>query len=1170
MYKTIYLIRDVRIEHIRKIPLSMRLTIVILLIPLFQLSAKGTFGQKVSFRKNNTTLEEVFRVIKIQTGYNVVWSNRRLDGAEPVDVNFRKATVEKVMDEVLKGRAVAYEIIDNAIVIKEGDYPFKKNIEKIISYFTNIDVRGRVVDENNVPLIGALIKVKGAKTTVITDKNGEFLLKNIDDKAVLTISFLGFEPQELKAEKELGNIKMIISNSKLEEVEVVSTGYQELPKERATGSFTFIDNKTISRAVGTNILDRLKGVTNGLLTDPNVGNSTGISIRGRSTIFSNTTPLIILDNFPFDGDINTINPEMVESVTVLKDAAAASIWGSLSGNGVIVITTKKGVLNQMPSVNIKADLTIGAKPNLYYEPQLTSSEYIDIEQFLFEKGKFTANFNNDYSYVSPVVAILQKIKLDPAYATQGRAEIDALRNIDYRDQWDKYFFRNSTQQRYFASIRGGGNAQTYNFSAGYDKSLPNSVTTSNNRLTLKGNNTYYLLKERLQFDTDLTFSKSQNNSILADFNPKEPYQRLADDQGNPLSVPIELRESYTDVAGNGLLLSWKNKPLDELREAYSYNNSSLTDYRVNLGLSYKIIKSLKVSVNYQYYNASNKNERLQGGDSFYTRNMINSLSQINTQTGNVTRPVPLGDIYAQTFGSQKAYAARGQLSFNQTYREKHLLSAIAGYEFRETVNNRNSYTVYGYKPAVATSIDVDFISLFTNFYTGNTSRINSGQSQSGSLDRYVSWYGNGSYSYDNKYIISASYRKDASNLFGVKANQKGVPLWSIGISWNIYKDFLADTDWLSALQLRTTYGYNGNVNKSTSAYLTARANSAQTNFFTNTIPYQIINPPNDNLRWERVKNLNFALTFSVLKNRVFGSIEYYIKNGLDIIGDSPIAPQVGILSFTGNTANTRTKGIDIQLNSKNINGLFSWNSVYILNVTKDKITNYQARTTTNGSIVTATSLTPLKGYPINSLFAYPWAGLNALGNPLGYLNGNISTEYINIRDLADPDQLAFFGSRSPTIFGSFRNTFSYKNLELSFNITYKLGYYYFRRSLLSSNLYGGAFRTPDYHNRWKIPGDELLTNVPALLYPSNASRDGFYQNSAALVEKRDQILLQDIQFNYNLTKKQFNKLPFSNINIYFFTNNLGLLWVANKQKLDPNVSNYPTPRTFALGMSTTF
>jgi TonB-linked SusC/RagA family outer membrane protein len=1147
--------------HIHKFPLVMRLITIIMLTTILHVSA-ASFAQKITYIQKDATLIQLFKEIKKQTGYNVFWSEEKLDVNRVIGASFKDSPLGEVMESSLSGLPFTYVINKRTIVIKEKPNSF---LDRILDHFTNIDVRGTVYDDQDMPLAGATVRVKSGSLSVVTDYNGKFHLKDVEEGAYLVISYLGYETKEVKTSTDIGTIRLQLSTDKLQEVEVVSTGYQNIPKERATGSFAIIDNKTLNRAVSPDILSRLKGVTNGLFFGSSTDNPLGISVRGRSTLFSNTQPLIVLDNFPYEGDIEAINPNDIETVTILKDAAAASIWGTRAGNGVLVITTKKGIYNKPPAVSVNTNLTIADKPNLYYQDQLSSTDFIDLERFLFEKGKYNSTINNGYATISPVIAILQKQKLNQLTTEDAAAQIDRFRAYDIRDQIGQYYYRPRVSQQYHFNVTGGGAKQSYFLSGGYDHTLATIVGQSNSRFTLNGSNSYNVFKDKLTVSADLTFSSSKNQSAGSAYSPYLPYDQLADQQGNPLPVLSAngLRESFTDTVGNGRLLDWKSRPLEELRSKYKTTNHDETNYRLNLAAKYVVFKSLILSVNYQYLKANGLNESYSALESFSTRNLINSPSYVDEVTGKIVRPIPLGATLTTSNNSRMSNAGRAQLNFNEKFTDQHEVNAIAGYEVREDRSNFSSIPLYGYNPDRASFMTVDQTRNFDNLYGSGSTTVSKG-TKSWALDRNISYYVNASYTYKSKYIASGSFRKDESNLFGVKANQKGVPLWSGGLLWNLHNEEFFNIKWLDILKLRASYGYNGNINKEITAYLTA-AEQAYTNPYGQNLAL-IQNPPNDALRWERVRNINLGTDFQLKDNRISGSIELFIKEGMDLIGSSPIAAQSGLISFTGNVANTRTKGIDLLLNTINIRGNINWNSIFIYNYTRNTITNYQPYVGSNENVVSATGVNPIVNYPINALFAYKWAGLNDNGEPQGILNGEVSTDYTGIRNATDYNQLKFFGSSMPVHFGSLRNSFSYRFVELSFNMIYKLGYYQRRNSLDDFSLFNGVWQQPDFQKRWQTKGDELLTNVPAMNYPASSSRSGFYQKAAVLVERADHIRLQDIQLNFNLTKREIKGLPFPNINIYAYATNLPLLWTASKILHDPDVSSgSPDPFSIAFG-----
>lgn len=1136
-----------------------------------QVSAFG-FAQKINLSKSNASLKSILREIEAQSDYNFLYIDNVLKNAKPVSIRVKDTDILVVLKEVFKNQPLIYEIDNKSVVLKLKQKSFLEEAKSIFAdAFSTIDVRGRVLDENNKPLVGAVVKVKGTKKTTLTDNNGEFTLKGVDDNAILIISFLGYETIEIKSAESSNSIKLVQSNDKLNEVEIVSTGYQNIPKERATGSFALVDSALLNRSVGTGILGRLDGVTSSLSFNKNITGGTGfnassISIRGRSTIMGDPNPLIVVDNFPYNGDINSINPNDVESVTVLRDAAAASIWGTRAGNGVIVIATKRGKFNQNTQISLNSTVTIGQKPKLYSVPQLTSKEYIETEKYLFGQNKYNSVINNGYGALSPAVEILLMRRQNLINDERLNSMLDSLGNYDIREDQLKYLYRIPFNQQYQVDISGGTANQRYFLSGGYDRNLPVENTDSYERFTINANNTYRFVKNKLELNTIIQFSTDKTIGQRLVRTALFPYENIADFNGAPLAITDGiLRLSYIEAQQTKGLLDWHYRPLDE-NVPTTFN--SVTTFRINNTLTYNLINSIKLSAYHSYQKGIIDEDKMYDKDSYYTRNQINSVSSITAGNGLITKPIATGSILQNTHTLSTSNYGRLQVAFDKKISE-HTINSIIGYEISNTSSNLDGNILYGYNPEIGTNSNstMDFSKNYTNYYSGGGIKIPTGIRTNGTIDRYRSYYANLSYSYLSRYIISGSARKDESNIFGVKSNQKGVPLWSAGMSWDISKESFYKFDLIPYLRLRTTYGYNGNVDKSTSAYLTAGSNGI--NLY-NALNSSITNPPNPSLRWEKVRNINLAVDFSGFHNRVVGSIEVYQKKGLDLIGTSPIAPQTGITQFKGNSANLLTKGLDITLNLKNIDRTFKWNTFIIASFVRDKVTNYLATPGSNLDVANGNYNNPLVGYPYNSLFSFKWAGLDNTGSPQGYLGGVISKNYNAIANSLDRESIVFNGSRSPTFFGSMINSFNWKQVSLSFNIVYKAGYYLRRNSLSNSSLYNGAYLMSDYGKRWQTPGDELVTNVPSLLYPINVSRDSFYSNSEVLVFKGDHIRLQDIRLSYDLTGAGLKKSPFKSMSVFAYANNLGMLWKKNTYDIDPDSPNIHQGTTISFGLRTQF
>ncbi|SDF80946.1 TonB-linked outer membrane protein, SusC/RagA family [Mucilaginibacter pineti] len=1045
-------------------------------------------------------------------------------------------------------------------------------------------LRGQVTETGtHRPLTGVSIVIQESTAGTITDTTGRFSLKTGLTNLTLIISHVGFKPENIKIKSPFSaliEISLQPQNTALQEV-VVSTGYQTLPKERATGSFTQVSNAQLNRKVSTDILSRLQDAVPGLIFNQIINGHTvnsSITIRGVSTINGNAEPLIIVDNFPYDQDITNINPNDVESITVLKDAAAASIWGSRAGNGVIVITTKKGKYNQAPKVNFNSNITFGAKPNQFYLPQMTSVDYIEIEKKLFASGYYSAAETSiNKTPLSPVIELLIAKRDGTMPAGTVDAQIEALKNNDVRNDYNKYFNRVAVNQQNALSVSGGSSNQKYFVSAGYDHNLQNLVGNQYQRVTLNASNTYNLFNNKLELTTSIyyTGSNTQDNNpgtgnLGLSYQNLYPYAHLADANGNPLTIARDYRLSFAQAAQQQGLLNWSYQPLAEI--GLANNHTVVTDYRINTGLTYHIIPGLNAQLLYQYGHTVNDFRNLNSQDTYYTRNQINNLTAVGSN-GILTRPIPLGGILDLTTGDLINQDVRGQLNYTKDWK-KNSLTAIAGAEVSDSHNTANSYRLYGYDDDHATSQAINYTSTFPRYVSSqaNSVAIPNNESESDLTDRFVSYYANAGYTYDNRYTLSGSLRFDQSNLFGVNTNQKGVPLYSVGLGWNISQESFYKSSWLPYLKLRATYGYNGNIDKNLSAYTTALYNSGSSALTLQ--PYATVqNPPNPELRWERDNIKNLGLDFATKNNIISGTIEYYRKTGLDLIGTTPFPPSSGISTFTGNFANTFGHGLDLTINSRNIDQQFKWLTAFFISFTADKVTNYAAASLTPGSsIVDNGSYIPVVGQPLYSIYSYQWAGLNPqTGDPQGYLNGQASNNYSAIRAAATKDNIVYNGSARPTVFGAFTNTFTYKNISLSANISYRLGYYFRRHSIMYGTDNGLSSQHGDYEKRWQKPGDEAFTQVPSVPASPNSLRDYFYTWSSVLVDKADNIRLQDINLNYTFLKSKLHWLPFDSAQMYVYANNICLLWKASKSSLDPDYINGPPPsRTIAFGLKAGF
>jgi TonB-linked SusC/RagA family outer membrane protein len=1043
-------------------------------------------------------------------------------------------------------------------------------------------INGRVISGNEgLPIDYALIKVgENPALSTVSDSAGRFSFIISRFPVVLEVSHVGYLPSTyLLSHVPSGTveIQLMEATSELDDF-VVSTGYEKIPRERVTGSFAQVSNQLFNRRVSPDVISRLEDAVPGLVFNRRNGTN-NISIRGRNTITGDGRPLIVVDNFPFEGDLASLNPNDIENVSVLKDAAASSIWGARAGNGVIVITTKKGGFKQKPSVSFNTNYTIMEAPDLYYQPQMKVSDFIDWEQQLFQTG-FYNSYENSPTKVgfSPVVELLFKKRDGLISDSEADAGIMSLKRNDVRRDMEKYLYQKGRNQQYAVALSGGDASQKYSVSLGYDKQLASLVGNNNDRFTLNANHTYRLAGNKLELSTGIFFGSqdlSRNGSepltYIGTHNSRNlyPYARLADDSGRPLNVVKNHRMEFAEAALIHGLYDWTHSPIQEL--SFSDKSSHIAETRLQSSLSYQLIPGLRAELSYLYQNSNSSIRDYYSTDTYYTRNLINTYTQVDSR-GNLSRPVPYGGILDRNSRRVYGNSVRGQVNYNRQI-GRGRLDIMAGSEIRDHRTEAAAYRWYGYDDLYATSLPVDYNSNFTSYVNprGGAIRIPANQGQSYLIDRFVSYYINGAYRWREKYILSGSARLDQSNLFGVRANQKGVPLWSAGFAWVLSEEsFLKDRK-SPYLKLRATLGSSGNINKSLSAQTTANF-SPRDNL--SLLPYATIqNPPNASLQWEKVKMLNVGVDFEAFKSRLSGSFEYYTKRAYDLFGQIPYAPSTGINQFSGNTSASIGHGIDFNVNLKVLEKPLQWRVFTLFSYVTDKVTDSKVQYPASLFLAAGDRSTyVLEGKPQYAIYSYDFAGLNSqTGDPMGYLDGEPSTDWSKIITTTTAQTLRFHGTVRPLVFGAVRNDLEWKRFSISVNVSYRLGYYFRRSSVNYSSLWTGSTTHADYEDRWQKPGDEMHTSVPSDPGGANSQRNSFYSNSSALVEKGDHIRLQDVRVSYSLPEgwvKQKGKVKGE---FYAYANNLGILWKATKTSLDPDFpdSTFPPTRSIGFGLRLT-
>ncbi|AOM76069.1 hypothetical protein BFS30_02135 [Pedobacter steynii] len=1195
--------------------------IIVLITTVFLQVSLATDTQKITLSEKNASLEKLFKKIRTQSGYDFFCDIDLLKSARKVSINVKEVSLEEALKYCLMNQDLTYTINNKIIVIKRNPRILREEINQQLK---DLNLLIKVVDENNRPLPDATITVKRTGKSFITNEKGESTIQ-VEPGELLLISYVGYEPTVVKASGRKPGAPLIIMlsirSSQLKEIGIVSTGYQDLPKERATGSFQVITAKQLEHSTDQNLLKRLEGITTGLdfnnknFTSPTNSSRVKISplasltIRGKNNLQAlpssdpnqaSGQPLVVIDGIASPYSIDKINPNEVESINILQDAAAASIWGSRAANGVIVVKTKRGEYDRPVSIFFNSNVNITDKMDLFYNKYMSTSDYVDAQvaqlNYNYSQNPVTVSdpdISMPQPFLTPVAEIWNSWKRDKIALNEYNSQLDKLRNNDLRNDLTKYFLRKSILQSYALGIAGGTGKYAYRLSGGFDKNRNNTIHSDANRINVNYNASVKPTKN-LEFQAIIGYSQQNRNeqdggnTINGAITGEGmyPYTRLVDDQENPAVVSRTYRPAFINLLaetyGNKILdMTWK--PLEDINQSYLKYKSQLIN--MNLNVSYKFSPVFSGTITYNNAWGQDESTELRGQNSYFMRSMINRF----TDPFTFERAIPLGGFYIPNIGKSNNQTLRGQLNANKTWADKHVLTVIGGVDVSQNYNNFRDSWFYGYNEKTLTvnnglPFGVYKNTLFIDPNTGFPDDLIPYSSGFGDFKiRSFSLYSNAAYTYDRRYTFSASIRNDISSTFGQGTNKHGASYFSLGGSWAINNEKFYHMDWLPNLQLRATFGYNGNVNTTVSPVPLIRYTN--TSFVGNRLPYASTNNgANRLLRPEKAAMMNLALNFGIKNNRLSGSIEYYIRKTTDLISTTSLDPSTGFSLLPYNAADLRGTGIDITLNSLNLKTRsFSWESTLLFSNNQVKVTKLFSDKANTVEQVLYSFISFNEGAGLSRLYAFRWAGLDPeTGDPMGYIDGNPvritgDIDVYNAIATAPLSTAHYFGSSVPVYFGSLRNTFNYKNFSVSANILYKLGYY-FRRSVTNLVRYSALFNDnvmlgSEYNQRWQKPGDEKSTNVPSLIFPVTGPggqteiRDLFYQYADVNVLKADHIRLQEINLSYTFKEKNW---VIKNPRIYANISNLGILWRANKQGIDPDISDYPQPKTYSLGLSASF
>ena len=1090
-------------------------TLLLLGVLLFGFTVSAQ-SQKVSLDFKNERVEKVLASIKSQTGMSLVFSDQLVDVNRKVTMQLKDVTLKEALTRLLSGINLTFEIRNNKIYFIE-----KKAVSQPGSRKKR--VTGVVKDVMGEPLIGANVVEKGRSTNgVITDFNGKFTLE-VDESASLVVSYIGYLAQDIPT-KGKGDFHIILKEDTNTLDEVVVTGYGDFKKATYTGSASVLTTEKLEAlpvvSVGQMIESNIPGISVVAGTSSQPGAKTTLRVRGVASMNASTEPLYVLDGVPIPsydlsnftsmseaggmGFIETLNPADIESITVLKDAASASLYGAKGANGVVLITTKKGKEGKL-RVNMAAKY--GITDFAYtYRPLMGGEE----RRKLIHEG-------------------LVNFQLDKGVSEQ-EAQQYADANIDqyakrlpqgYSD-WESALFKTGYQQDYNLSASAGNQNSSFIGSLGYTKQTGVSLNSEMERFTgrVDASNKY----KKVEFGMNASFSWTKNvhlpegkfygSAIYASKVNLTPSTPIYNEDGTYAS-------GYRENNGYNPILE------AEVNDYYARTVRAMGTAKI----AYNVWDNLKVSSVFTVDYSLTKDFFFQSPDgrdgaTYQGRGRMQMTDRIRyTSQNNLT--------YSKTFGKHSVSAVTAFEVMKYDYEDLYAAKKTYGQDINTSLGN------------AADPIDAD---------------------QKLQEDALMSYVASVNYSYDDKYYASFSFRRDGSSR--LSPDTRWGNFWSSSASWRLSQERFMQPlkSVLSDLKLRASYGVNGNLPSSyygyQSTYTTGAFYSGKPSPWESTLG-------NEELTWEKNYALNLGLDIGLF-SRVNVSLDWYTRTTKDLLMSKQLNSISGFSSLLTNVGQMRNTGVELEVRSNNIKTKdFSWTTAFNLSHNKNKILKLaDLPWFVDGRYVRK------EGYPFNTIYLREYAGVDPeTGSALYYDNQQDENGNYTKNKVTDPGQASPIPLKdiTPTISGGFMNTFNYKFIDLSFNLSYSFGGYSYDNAsyILQDDGYSViSNKSTEQRRRWQKPGD--ITDVPRFVY---GNKKGGNYNSSRAIHSTDHIRLKSLILGLNAPKAWLQKLGIGNARIYFSGTNL-LTWAAYDQ-YDPEMSGVvgfytPPLKTYAFGLELKF
>lgn len=1185
------------------------------LMLFFMISASAMAQNSISITVKEQPMAAVLEQLKEKSGLRILYNGRTIKDCRPVTVNLRNVTIEQALKEVFTGQPVKYAITRGVIVVsaKTEDISLSQPAGGPAVSLPMISISGTVFGADDKPLSGASVTEVLTGIQTVTSDNGAFMALNVPIHGNLVFSYVGYESDTIAVNaNQIYAVRLKQVTNKMEEV-FISTGYQKLSKERATGAFAKPDMKVFNERTGSmDVIARLDGLVPGLTVTPgnlgavNTGGNASSSrygngnttqkslVRGQSSVALSTDPLYVVNGLPVV-DFNTINPNDIADITVLKDASASAIWGARAANGVIVVTTKSGSRGNKLKVSYNGFINFMGRPDMGYSKVMNSSQYISVAKQLFNPVQFPyATLGT--SYVAPHDQIMYDGYRGKLTSDQVNKGLDSLAMLDNRSQIRDLFQRNAYTTNHTLSVSGGSANYSFYGSLAYTDIHSSNVGQSDKTYRININQDMTItkwLKASLYTSLSNTLRRSVNTPDLSR-NVFIPYQLFQDEQGRSLKMNFvqgltpETKADYQ--ARSRINLDYD--PVSEMKDGFSRTNNIAAN--ITGDITIQLVKGFSFQGTYGFQKAPGTTYSYLDHNAYSLRRQAVDFTVAPTVASVPVYYLPLtGGTYSQTFNEQRSWTVRNQLLYNTRLRNnKDRLSLQAGHEAREMFMYGTYTITRGYNLDLLTSPYIDY-GVLSKGVIGTVSSFRStlveqAMARQEETSRYESYFALAGYTYNDKYSLDISWRVDHSNLFGTSTSAQNKPVYSIGGKWNMSKEaFFMPAKWIDNLALRVTYGITGNSPFSGSAAVDdILAVEYPINPPVAGAGIRVNSPSNPLLSWESTKTYNAGLDFAVLKSRISGSLDFYYKNTTDLLGTLSTNILTGFNNTKGNIGRLVNKGFEAMVKTVNIRGRrFEWNTALTFSYNNNKLVSYQglspAQTTAQGK----RSAEYLVGVRMSPLFAYQYAGLDNAGNPQIIKADGSKTSGPND---AMANDVIYMGTTVPVFNGGFSNNLRYKSFSLTCNMVYNLGHvmrkdintFYTGRITGNSGTFTGNLH-PDFLKRWQKAGDELTTDIPGYIASENpfvSTRNlDYYRYANTNVASASYIKLRDVTFSWQLPERLLSKARIGAASVYIQAGNF-MVWKKNSFDIDPEYQSLssgdrfipPYKHSYSVGLNVNF